>query len=419
MVWDWGTYELEEVSAAESMRRGEVKFRLHGERLRGRYTLVRTRSQKDWLLIKKRDEAADPSFDINGFTTSVKTGRTREEIEQGKDAVWSSRREQGGGLIDLAEAEKGSMPATLEPMKASLVDEAFDDDRWLFEVKWDGIRLISFVRDGKASFQTRRGRPRVSGAETPAGSAYGQGGDPGRRGRGHGRAGAPVLSAASEPGQPGRKTPVRGLRRGLRRRPAPFQGSPRGSKAPAPGHAATLGIGPLLRARHRPGKGFLLGGSKQSAGGHRGQAAPESLPSRRAQQQLAEDQGGQTAGGRDRRLHGTAQQPQALRGATGGRLRRRQAGLHGPHRRRLRREDAGPGGPPARAAANQGIPLQWHASPDEREADLDQASAGGRGEVRGVDQGRRHAHAGLPGDARRRRSPVGLAGAGQGRGSQP
>ena len=158
MVWDWGTYELEEVSAAESMRRGEVKFRLHGERLRGRYTLVRTRSQKDWLLIKKRDEAADPSFDINGFTTSVKTGRTREEIEQGKDAVWSSRREQGGGLIDLAEAEKGSMPATLEPMKASLVDEAFDDDRWLFEVKWDGIRLISFVRDGKASFQTRRGR---------------------------------------------------------------------------------------------------------------------------------------------------------------------------------------------------------------------------------------------------------------------
>jgi bifunctional non-homologous end joining protein LigD len=156
MVWDWGTYELEESTPAESLKRGEVKFRLHGERLKGRYALVRTRSEKDWLLIKKKDEAADPNFNIEKFDTSVKTGRTREEIEQGKDAVWSSRRDEGaGGLIDLTGAEKGPMPKTLEPMKAQLVDEPFDDERWLFEVKWDGIRLISFVNDGKVSLQTR------------------------------------------------------------------------------------------------------------------------------------------------------------------------------------------------------------------------------------------------------------------------
>jgi len=47
------------------------------------------------LLIKKKDEAADPNFDIEKFTTSVKTGRTKEEIEQGKDAVWSSSRAEG------------------------------------------------------------------------------------------------------------------------------------------------------------------------------------------------------------------------------------------------------------------------------------------------------------------------------------
>ena len=64
MVWDWGTYALEESTPAESLRRGEVKFRLNGVRLTGRYALVRTRSDKDWLLIKKKDEAADPSFDI-------------------------------------------------------------------------------------------------------------------------------------------------------------------------------------------------------------------------------------------------------------------------------------------------------------------------------------------------------------------
>jgi len=159
MVWDWGTFELEESTPSESLQRGEVKFRLNGVRLRGRYALVRTRSDKDWLLIKKKDEAADPTFDIATFTTSVKTGRTREEIEQGKDAVWSSRREGGeGGLINLAKAEKGPMPKSLDPMKAQLVENAFDDDRWLFEVKWDGIRLVSFLDNGTVSLQTRAGR---------------------------------------------------------------------------------------------------------------------------------------------------------------------------------------------------------------------------------------------------------------------
>jgi len=166
MVWDWGTYELEEATPAESLRRGEVKFRLHGVRLSGRYALVRTRSEKDWLLIKKKDEAADPNFDIEKFDTSVKTGRTKEEIEQGKDAVWSSRRDEGGGgLINLANAEKGPMPRTLDPMTAQVVDEAFDDDRWLFEVKWDGIRLVSFIDEGKVSLQTRAGR--IVDAEYP------------------------------------------------------------------------------------------------------------------------------------------------------------------------------------------------------------------------------------------------------------
>ena len=166
MVWDWGTFELEESTPAESLRRGEVKFRLNGVRLGGRYALVRTRSEKDWLLIKKKDEAADPSFNIEKFDTSVKTGRTKEEIEQGRDAVWSSRRAEGeGGLIDLANAEPGSMPRSLDPMKAQLVDDAFDDERWLFEVKWDGIRLISFIDNGKLSLQTRAGR--IVDAEYP------------------------------------------------------------------------------------------------------------------------------------------------------------------------------------------------------------------------------------------------------------
>jgi bifunctional non-homologous end joining protein LigD len=159
MIWDWGSFELEESTPAESLKRGEVKFRLKGVRLCGRYALVRTRSEKDWLLIKKKDECADPNFNIETFITSVKTGRTKEEIEQGKDAVWSSRREEGqGGLINLANAEKGPMPKSLEPMKAQLYEKPFDDERWLFEIKWDGIRLVSFIEDGQVRLQTRAGR---------------------------------------------------------------------------------------------------------------------------------------------------------------------------------------------------------------------------------------------------------------------
>ena len=159
MIWDWGIFELEESTPAESLRRGEVKFRLKGVRLCGRYAVVRTRSEKDWLLIKKKDECADPNFNIETLTTSVKTGRTKEEIEQGKDAVWSSSRAEGeGGLINLANAEKGPMPKSLDPMKAQLVAEPFDNERWLFEVKWDGIRLVSFIDNGKVSLQTRAGR---------------------------------------------------------------------------------------------------------------------------------------------------------------------------------------------------------------------------------------------------------------------
>jgi bifunctional non-homologous end joining protein LigD len=158
MVWDWGTYELEEATTPEeALRRGEIKFRLNGQKLKGRYALVRTRSDKDWLLIKKRDEAADPNFDIESLSYSVKTGRTREQIEAGQDAVWSSRRDEGGGRIDLEQAEQAPMPQTLEPMKATLVKEAFDNDRWFFEVKWDGVRVLAFVDNGTARLQTRTG----------------------------------------------------------------------------------------------------------------------------------------------------------------------------------------------------------------------------------------------------------------------
>ena len=86
MLWDRGTFELiGEETGLEQIARGDLKFRLHGEKLHGTWALVHMKGRdkgKDnaWLIIKKKDEASDPAWDIEDHAFSVKTGRTQEEI---------------------------------------------------------------------------------------------------------------------------------------------------------------------------------------------------------------------------------------------------------------------------------------------------------------------------------------------------
>jgi bifunctional non-homologous end joining protein LigD len=82
IVWDKGTYEPEgDTPAAKQLRGGELKFRLAGERLRGGFILIR--SGKRWFLIKRRDEDAKSSWNIDRFNRSVLSGRTLEEVGGG------------------------------------------------------------------------------------------------------------------------------------------------------------------------------------------------------------------------------------------------------------------------------------------------------------------------------------------------
>jgi bifunctional non-homologous end joining protein LigD len=103
MVWDKGAYEYggSEPDPIESLRRGyekgDFKFVLKGKRLKGSWVLVRTRrgdpKRPQWLLIKHRDEFAEPGSDIVAeATTSAATGRTMEEIAEGRRA---KRRKSG------------------------------------------------------------------------------------------------------------------------------------------------------------------------------------------------------------------------------------------------------------------------------------------------------------------------------------
>jgi bifunctional non-homologous end joining protein LigD len=98
MIWDRGTYEyggddaLEgEAGLREGYRRGDFKFVLHGKRLKGSWVLVRTRrgdpKRAQWLLIKHRDESAEPGTEVvEEYQTSAATGRTMDAIAAGRKA---------------------------------------------------------------------------------------------------------------------------------------------------------------------------------------------------------------------------------------------------------------------------------------------------------------------------------------------
>jgi len=160
IIWDWGTWEPEEADdPGQAVRKGELKFRLQGEKIGGRFTLVKTRGAKsgenDWLLIHKQDEFADPAWNVDNHPRSVKTGRTNDEVLAGADAIWDSHAPADEAEIDLSGAQKAPLPDFIEPMKATLVGKPFDDEDWLFEVKLDGYRVEAVIDGSSVKLWTR------------------------------------------------------------------------------------------------------------------------------------------------------------------------------------------------------------------------------------------------------------------------
>jgi bifunctional non-homologous end joining protein LigD len=95
VVWDRGSWEAEG-DARAAMTKGKLSFTLHGEKLRGRWHLVKTRNEgkaENWLLFKGRDDAANDELDIvSARPASVLSGRTLEEIAAAPARVWHSKR---------------------------------------------------------------------------------------------------------------------------------------------------------------------------------------------------------------------------------------------------------------------------------------------------------------------------------------
>jgi bifunctional non-homologous end joining protein LigD len=156
MVWDRGTWTPDHGDPREHLAQGHLKFSLEGERLRGRWMLVRTkgygsRSQDSWLLFKERDDEARSreKFDATTvWTTSVLSGRTMDEIATSPDRE----------LSQVEGAHRTEPPRELDVQLATLSKRVPDGDQWLHEVKYDGYRIVAFLEDGAVRLTSRNGR---------------------------------------------------------------------------------------------------------------------------------------------------------------------------------------------------------------------------------------------------------------------
>jgi bifunctional non-homologous end joining protein LigD len=161
VVWDCGVYSPDEDAeysfmdrdAAEARMRaglaaGKLSIFLCGEKLKGSYTLVRTRS--DWLLIKHQDRFAQAN-DILARAQSVLSGSSLDELDaRDPPAPLAAAR-----LAPLGPEEK--VPRELKPMLAETGDGVQSNPQWLYEPKLDGYRVLAFVAGGTVRLQSRRG----------------------------------------------------------------------------------------------------------------------------------------------------------------------------------------------------------------------------------------------------------------------
>jgi bifunctional non-homologous end joining protein LigD len=114
-------------------------------------------AKREWLLIKHRDEEADPEWNIEEHVKSVKSGKLPAPPRHPR-APAKSPRAASPNPSKLSRAILGPVPKNLRPALASLGKTPSQDSGWLYEIKWDGIRVIPFVENGKTTLMARSGR---------------------------------------------------------------------------------------------------------------------------------------------------------------------------------------------------------------------------------------------------------------------
>jgi bifunctional non-homologous end joining protein LigD len=198
MLWDRGPYYVYGEQPVKSLREGKLHLLLDGKKAKGEWTLVRIRGREgeknQWLILKTGDNLNPISNKLDDV--SVKTGRTMQQIADARDAEWQSGRAEDQSPASrfkarIREAAKkkvkdepvGRSPQTrketfldeaqgadneqslprlpsakprfIEPMKAKLVEKPPATGDWIYELKFDGIRLLALKNRQKVSLLSR------------------------------------------------------------------------------------------------------------------------------------------------------------------------------------------------------------------------------------------------------------------------
>lgn len=197
MLWDVGTWTPLDDNPQDALHRGNLKFELHGKKLKGSWALVRAfgrdvgSRKNSWLLMKHKDASSRIGKLITETATkSVKTGRTLEEIaadphspihhsnhqdstedsplenvkvvtrraSRSSTAATLSRRDNA--VLDLAGtvgARQVDMPRNLRLQLCTLVESVPEGEEWLHEIKFDGYRFLAYKSGGHVRLESRRG----------------------------------------------------------------------------------------------------------------------------------------------------------------------------------------------------------------------------------------------------------------------
>ena len=155
IVWDRGPYRsFKPEPIREQYERGKMELELFGSKLGGRWTLVRmSRKEKEWLLLKKHDDAASDSDILERWPRSVISGLTVQEMADAGGWLESVRER-----LDELKAPRGTVrPEKIKHMLATLAEEPFSGRGWVFEIKYDGVRVIAEKRGDEITMLGRSG----------------------------------------------------------------------------------------------------------------------------------------------------------------------------------------------------------------------------------------------------------------------
>ncbi|WPN95975.1 DNA ligase D [Pseudomonas sp. MUP55] len=161
IVWDRGIWQPHD-DPHKAYAAGKLKFSLIGEKLSGDWTLVRTRlrgsgDKEQWLLIKEKDQQARPSAEydiVQAEPASVLSDAVVGKPKPKAKAKTPAKTKAAPKATTRKQA--AAVPELFPPQLATLVDRAPEGD-WLYEIKFDGYRIMARIRDGEVRLFTRNG----------------------------------------------------------------------------------------------------------------------------------------------------------------------------------------------------------------------------------------------------------------------